>query len=416
MAKNRMQQIRNILSDVGEGFKADYELGREDRRNAYLRGRKLKGETEESTRWQAMMGTHPGIYRMKEAAGKISPQDKQALREHNMDLRGSAAHKTGQFLGSAANDLTQDATRSIYWLLNAAQATGEVINESVLAKVIPELYEKSLVQSTDVPFRKIPGGKEKRILNIKDKVMREEMLNRGYAKNIMQGGEEKLTASRGYSFDDAGDLQKRNYTPGMVQALAIPTGVAINSGLGLLTPFGGYEGYKAALPSEEDPTKTSNVVGEVALKYMMGRTGNLLPYSEFSKVRPDVSREEYNKYQAFKYDKDEDYNPFDDGNFSIGGGALRGTDEGIHGPELQFLGRSLPLTTAGVPYAAALAGTVGGALAGRSRGKAAIGGLLGGMTGVSAGIAGGNIIEQERRRRNSVENQLDGGNAEGYLR
>ena len=363
-----------------------------------------------------MMGTHPGIYRMKEAAGKISPQDKQALREHNMDLRGSTAHKTGQFLGSAANDLTQDATRSIYWLLNAAQATGEVINESVLAKVIPELYEKSLVQSTDVPFKKVPGGKEKRILNIKDKVMREEMLNRGYAKNIMQGGEEKLTASRGYSFDDAGDLQKRNYTPGMVQALAIPTGVAINSGLGLLTPFGGYEGYKAALPSEEDPTKTSNVVGEVALKYMMGRTGNLLPYSEFSKVRPDVSREEYNKYQAFKYDKDEDYNPFDDGNFSIGGGALRGTDEGIHGPELQFLGRSLPLTTAGVPYAAALAGTVGGALAGRSRGKAAIGGLLGGMTGVSAGIVGGNIIEQERRRRNSVENQLEGGYAEGYLR
>ena len=39
MAKDRMQQIRNILSDVGEGFKTDYELGREDRRNAFLRGR-----------------------------------------------------------------------------------------------------------------------------------------------------------------------------------------------------------------------------------------------------------------------------------------------------------------------------------------------------------------------------------------
>ena len=33
---DRMQQIRKILSDVGEGFKADYELGREDRRNVYL--------------------------------------------------------------------------------------------------------------------------------------------------------------------------------------------------------------------------------------------------------------------------------------------------------------------------------------------------------------------------------------------
>ena len=83
------------------------------------------------------------------------------------------------------------------------------------------------------------------------------------------------------------------------------------------------------------------------------------------KVRPDVSREEYNAYQAFKYDKDEDYNPFDDGNFSIGGGALRGTSDGIHGAELQFLGRSLPATTAGIPYATALAGTVAGAVAGR---------------------------------------------------
>ena len=414
MAKDRMQQIRNILSDVGEGFKSDYELGREDRRNAFLRGRKLKGETEESTRWQAMMGTHPGIYRMKEATGNINPQDKQALRENNMDLRGSTAHKTGQFLGSAANDLTQDATRSIYWLLNAAQATGEVINESVLAKVVPQLYEKSLVQSADVPFRKVPGGKEKRILNIKDKVMREEMLNRGYAKNIMQGGEEKLTAARGYSFDDVGDLQKRNYSPGMVQALAIPTGVAINSGLGLLTPTGGYEGYKAALPSEEDPTKTSNVVGEVALKYMMGKTGNLLPYNEFVKVRPDVSRDEYNAYQAFKYDKSEDYNPLD-GDFSIGGGALRGTSDGIHGAELQFLGRSLPATTAGIPYLTALAGTVGGAMAGRGKGKAAIGGLVGGMGGVTAGIGAGNIIEDERRRRNAAENLAEGGNAEMYL-
>lgn len=414
MAKDRMQKIRNILSDVGEGFRTDYELGREDRRNAFLRGRKLKGQTEESARIDALLGTHPGISRIKETVGQISPEDKQALRELDMDLRGSTAHKTGQLLGSAANDLTQDATRSIYWLLNAAQATGEVINEKLLAEIVPQLYQKTPVQSTSVPFKKVPGGKEKRILNIKDKVMREEMLDRGYAKNIMQGGENKLTASRGYSFDDAGDLQKRNYSPGMVQALAIPTGVAINSGLGLLTPFGGYEGYKAVLPSEEDPTKTSNVVGEVGLKYLMGRTGNLLPYDEFSKVRPDVSREEYNKYQAFKYDKSEDYD-LSDGDFSFGAGALRGTSDGIHGAELQFLGRSLPLTTAGIPYAAALAGTIGGAVAGRSRGKAAIGGLLGGMTGVSTGITGGNIIEEERRRRNAAENLAEGGNAEMYL-
>ena len=141
MAKDRMQQIRNILSDVGEGFKADYELGREDRRNVYLRGRKLRGDTEESTRWDSMMGVHPGITRMQELAGTIDTAKAQALREHDMQLRGSAAHKTGQVLGSAANDLTQDATRSIYWLLNAAQATGEVINEKACTKYRYTLYK-----------------------------------------------------------------------------------------------------------------------------------------------------------------------------------------------------------------------------------------------------------------------------------
>ena len=57
----------------------------------------------------------------------------------------------------------------------------------------------------------------------------------------------------------------------MVQALAIPTGVAINSGLGLLTPFGGYEGYKAAMYLQKKiQPRLHNVVGEVALKYIDG--------------------------------------------------------------------------------------------------------------------------------------------------
>ena len=147
----------------------------------------------------------------------------------------------------------------------------------------------------------------------------------------------------------------------------------------------------------------------------MGRTGNLLPYDEFSKVRPDVSREEYNKYQAFKYDKSEDYNPTD-GDFSLLAGALRGTTEGIHGPELQMLGRSLPLTTAGVPYLAALAGGVAGAKYGQRSKRAAIGGLAGGMTGLAVGQVVGHTIEAERRRRNAAENLAAGGNAEQYLR
>ena len=46
MAEGRREQIKNILNDLGTGFSADYQLGREDRRNAFLRDRKLKGQTE----------------------------------------------------------------------------------------------------------------------------------------------------------------------------------------------------------------------------------------------------------------------------------------------------------------------------------------------------------------------------------
>ncbi len=410
MAKDRMQQIRNILSDFGEGFSDDYSLGREDRRNAMLRDRKLSGQTEESTKWDSLMGTHPAAFRLQELTGNLRPEKRQALEELDMQLKGSTARKSGQLVGSVANDLTQDTTRSVYWLLNALQATGEVINEQALSRVVPELYKKSRVQSAEIPFTVTPDGKSPRYLNISDKDAIKEMVDTNKAKYV----DDKLKASRGYSFDDSGDLQKRNYSPGMVQSLAIPTGIAINTGLGLMSPFGGAEGYKAALPSDDDPTKSSNVLGEVGLKYLMGRTGQLLPYEEFKKVRPDVSRDEYKRYQAFKYDKREDYNPTD-GDLTIGAGALKFTDEGIHGPEVQFLGRGLPVTTGIVPYTAALAGGLAGAKYGARSKQAAIGGLLGGLGGLAAGQVGGNIIEGERRRRNSLENQMQGGNAEQYL-
>ena len=413
---DRREKITNILKglnpfdaqnreDFATGFKEDYGIGREDTTKMFYRQRELENKEPEAPRWDSMLGNHPGLIRSGELLGTTSEPQRQALKESNMNLRGSIAHKGGQILGTAAGDLTQDRSRSIWWLLNALQATGEVINEKALAKFAPTLYQTSAV----------PHPELKRNYQVKNKRDQELMVSNKMISVDGSGPDKRIKPSRGYSFKD-GELHKRNYEPGMIQSLAIPTGIAINSGLGLLTPFGGAEGYKAAMPSDEDPTKTSNVVGEVALKYIMGRTGQLLPYDEFSKVRPDVSREEYNKYQAFKYDKSEDYNPLD-GDVSILSGALRGTTDGIHGPEIQFLGRSLPVTTGVVPYTTALLGGVGGAMYGQAGGrkKAAISGLLGGMGGLVGGQVGGNIIEQERRRRNAAENLAEGGNAEMYL-
>ena len=139
---------------------------------------------------------------------------------------------------------------------------------------------------------------------------------------------------------------------------------------------------------------------EVAAKYILGRTGNLLPYDEFKKVRPDVSKGEYNAYKAFKWDKKGDID-IRDGDFTVPTGILKGSMDGIHGPELQFLGRSLPATTALMPIAATIAGTTYGA----SRGKKPIrNAFVGGMTSLAASSGLGMLIENERRNRNMRDN------------
>ena len=102
-------------------------------------------------------------------------------------------------------------------------------------------------------------------------------------------------------------------------------------------------------------------------------------------------------------------NPFDDGQAVLPSGVLKYTNEGIHGPEVQFLGRSLPATTGLLPTALAIAGTAAGARRGKLRGNrtAVRDGFIGGMTGSLGGMALGNAIEGERRRRNAAENEKD---------
>jgi hypothetical protein len=141
---------------------------------------------------------------------------------------------------------------------------------------------------------------------------------------------------------------------------------------------------------------------EVAAKYILGRTGNLLPWSEFQQVRPDVSKDEYMRYKAFKFDNDIDVNPLD-GDLVGPMGVAKFTDEGIHGPEVQFLGRSLPVATALLPAATAIAGTTYGA---SRKGRPIHKGFMGGMAGAVGGMAIGNIIENERRKRNAAENGI----------
>jgi len=381
------------FDEFKSGVARDYGIGRDDRAQMFYDERNRRNLDNDAQKFVNMTATHPVTTRVREVLGKATPEAMDARKAAGYGLMPTRAGQAGQIVGSIGADLTQDATRSFWWLMNAAQASANVANEAAMAHVNPDLYGS---QKSEIPYKDI-GSLEKI----------------GWAQKNPQGTLERAPGV----FQKGGKAAKKNYRSGYVTALGIPTGIAINNALGLLTPFGGAEGYEAVMPSQEDPSKTSNVVGEVAAKYLLGRTGNLLDYDEFKKVRPDVSKGEYNAYKAFKYDKAIDVNPFDDGKINpLPGSIIKGTDDGIHGPELQFLGRSLPATTAGVPFASAL---IGGALGVRRAKRYRKGGdkfgtpdpdavkrgMIGGSVGALGGIVAGNLLEAERRRRNEASNQ-----------
>ena len=374
-----LQSALDALNRGRKGFVRSYGEGREDHREAMRRGRTEQMKEVEGTRISQMLGSNRTATLLRELTGTANEAHKKARDSMGLGLDEDRATRTGQILGTLASDITQDRGRELWWLLNAPQAVASVSQEMGLKKFAPDLFKtKQVVDS---------NGNAVRTFN--------KALEMGLV-------DEKGGTKKGISRGEGGIYQQRLHEPGHVDSLLIPSGIAINSGLGLLNFFGGAEGYKAALPSEEDPTKTSNVLGEVAAKYVLGRTGNLLNWEDFKKVRPDVSKDEYMKYKGFKFDNRMDFDPRDGDLSVLPMGVLKYTNEGIHGPEVQFLGRSLPLATAILPTAGALAGTTYGAARGGVRG-----GLIGGLSSLVASKIAGNVIEDERRRRNKAENERD---------
>ena len=427
------------FDEFQEGFRDRYGEGREDYRLAYYQGRGREEKDSEGSRIGSTLGTNPTFTTVRDLTNTSKPEHRAAREAAGMGLEPAGPKRTGQIFGTVANDLTQDHTRSLWWLLNAPQATGNVLAELAIKHANPDLFshETPRFQEFGVPEKNPVTGEtvQKRagipkVLFSNDGQLQSEGLTkkqkqrneRAYSFALKEGLIDKEGNKRkGVAVNKFGEYTRRKFNPGDVASLMIPTGVAINAGIGLMSPFGGYGGYEAVLPSEGDPTKTSNVIGEVAAKYILGRTGNLLPYEEFSKYRPDVDVGEYNRYKAFKYDKSIDYDISDGDVNLLPAGVLKATVDGIHGPEVQFLGRSLPVTTTMIPYLGALAGGVMGVRNespdkdGVKRRRPIKRGLLGGMAGLGVGAATGLIAEELRRRAGSNNVQLEGGNAEQYL-
>lgn len=393
IGQQNLDDALQFLGRVRGGAEEAFGHGREDFREALKRGYAAEGRETDGSRLNQMMGSNRTVTMMRDLMGKSKPAHVKARNDMGLGLSEDRATKIGQILGTLGADVVQDRAREFWWLVNAPQASANIVQELLNHKYAPGLYAADIVKDVDgAPITSNRAAMMAGLINESGKPM--AGVTTSY-EDLGRRVDGKPVRDKVY--------RKRRYKPGNVDALAIPAGLAMNTGIGLMNPFGGQEGYKAVLESEDDPSKTSNVVGEVAAKYILGRTGNLLPWDEFKKVRPDVSKDEYMRYKAFKFDNDGDLNPFDDGQVSLPTGVIKATTEGIHGPELQFLGRSLPVTTALLPTATAIAGTTLGA-----RGRGGPGrGLLGGLTGAIGGMAAGNLFEQERRRRNAAENQID---------
>ena len=386
MMNPRIQNILDTLDRVKTGATSAFGEGKEDHRAALKRGLEAQGMETDSTMWSQMTGSNATITRARELMGMADPAQVQARQSMGLGLSDDKATRIGQVLGTLGSDVVQDRGRSIWWLLNAPQATANVLNDVALKNYAPDLYAADLQKGVNSFKSAVSAG----LVDEKTGLTKKGVSSRKQMTGKTPGGEPIFTT----------EYSKRRYEPGMVEALAIPAGLAVNSSIGLLNPFGGQEGYKAVFEDEDDASKTSNAIGEVAAKYILGKTGNLLPWDDFKKVRPDVSKGEYMAYKAFKFDNDLDANPMD-GDLVAPAGILKYTDEGIHGPAVQFLGRSLPIATGIMPTAAAIAGTAYGARRGGVRG-----GLTTGLLSTGAAMLTGSIIENERRKRNAAENGI----------
>lgn len=128
-------------------------------------------------------------------------------------------------------------------------------------------------------------------------------------------------------------------------AATAPAWIGINFATGA---FGRQPGYTASVPEEgaEDRRVAADPITETLSRVFLNREGNLLKYDDFVKERPDVSKGEYEVYKAYLHGSN---------------APVKATMDGINGPEVTFLGKSIPLLTGILPSVAGIIGAGRGA-------------------------------------------------------
>lgn len=228
---------------------------------------------------------------------------------------GDLRRRMAQAAGVATRDVMTQAPQSLYWLMNASEALASLASQGVQRGAL------GASKGVKIPFT------NKRI-----------------------GAQDAVSPA---------NLPQDTYKmPGAAVYSTIPliglTGLA--SGTLLRAP-----GYKAVFPEtslsdgeEYDTSESQNPLAEGVMR-VLGWKGNLQAYGDFAQERPDVTKEEFMKYSAYLQ----------------GRSPVKATAEGIHGPEVNLFGKSLPLLTGVIPIAAGLLGArqglrmAGNRLAGR---------------------------------------------------
>lgn len=140
----------------------------------------------------------------------------------------------------------------------------------------------------------------------------------------------------------------------VVVPFAAVTGLELGSQI--YNPFnlaegGRVAGYQAINPDEDDPRISTSPLSELLIdRGLLGKRGKLLPWEQFREERTDIPYEQYEKYQDYLRNKDENFLR------DATGGLIKGTMDGINGPELSVMGYSVTPTGALAAGAALLAG------------------------------------------------------------
>lgn len=338
-----------------------------------------------------------------DAPALTTDQMESALSAANREVRQEIANqpllkKLGYTAGTITGDLSEDRTRSLWWLLNAPQAVANTAVDLTLGKANPNLRTRRNIYAQDLfaaeqagLIRKVAdkpldaksatklglATEDGRGVQIPEKLLKElEASGRAFDESASEwlnfDNFEEASPGVRRGFDNQANApvySQRRVNPNILGwAGTGATALAVNAGLGLAGTQGvdgapgvsRREGYAAAAPDQQDPRVSANAVFEVGTRYLLSRDGKLLPKDDFLLERPDVSGKEFGQYNAYSFDKELDVNPFDDGRMNLG--VAKYNNNGIHGREVQFLGQTLSENEAGIPLAGAILGTALGAV------------------------------------------------------